>query len=793
MLKDTPEKIYFKVKQTTAYNEVVESDYFIISKTEDGYKMTFEDTDSDGLPDVYEKELGTDPKKPDTDSDGLTDYQEIYLTGTDPLKIDTDGNKINDGDEDPDKDGLSILAEIKLGTEPLTADTDNDGLNDGDEVNKYKTDPLKFDTDGDSISDGDEVKIGLNPLNPGTNGVPDNQYTIEQTINADSKALSGINTEENPYKLSVDIKAAGCVENNITAKESSYSNAMKNDAILGVCPELIYNSDCKIDSVELKFNIGKEYISNDGSEYAASNPEFVGIKRYNIFRYFDDINMLLPVETKFDIANNLLYTDVDQLGTYCVMDMEKWLKGLGINPDGSQTTDNVQANATNNSLSGKPLQEESIQKSENTVTINNDFKGNSTASTNALDYVKVYFIIDTRKNSFDEETFSKIKENVIKSAEAIFAYSKNAEVYLITEYAGMDGESYTVIKDSKGNEAFKSINDLKNMVKEITTVAPPTGITADNVNNKCVISDPMKYVAENNDNNDVKTYCFNIFNPDKAVFDSENGNKDIQSLKDKNIDVSVITDVDSLPELTEAEKNQGYAVNLYKQTGGIQEKSYVNYSDKVIKHIFGDGDLQNTYTILSSTKLEPIILKAPLEEGTDTDTDEDGLTDWNEVNTDLIFKLIDSRTLKINFRDLPTFGKIKEKYSGLFYVKEGLDRYFTNTDKQTEQLEGELYNVHVIPILSDPTRPDGDGDGLDDCLDNEKLDASVHNFLIYETEANDSNLKSVAFKNRPQDYKYAEQSELYICATLLKFSKNDFKLTEAERFDEWRSGRYITI
>lgn len=59
--------------------------------------------------------------------------------------------------------------------------------------------------------------------------------------------------------------------------------------------------------------------------------------------------------------------------------------------------------------------------------------------------------------------------------------------------------------------------------------------------------------------------------------------------------------------------------------------------------------------------------------------------------------------------------------------------------------------------------------------------------MIYETDKNDSNLKSAEFKNRPQDYKYAEQSELYICATFLRFSKDDFKLTEAEQFDAWSS------
>lgn len=40
--------------------------------------------------------------------------------------------------------------------------------------------------------------------------------------------------------------------------------------------------------------------------------------------------MLLPIETFHDVENNRVYTHVDELGTYCIMDMEVWLEGLDI-------------------------------------------------------------------------------------------------------------------------------------------------------------------------------------------------------------------------------------------------------------------------------------------------------------------------------------------------------------------------------------------------------------------------------------------------------------------------------
>jgi hypothetical protein len=57
--------------------------------------------------------------------------------------------------KDADRDGVKNLAEFKLGTDPRRADSDRDGLKDGDEL-KSGNDPLDPDTDGDRIKDGAE-------------------------------------------------------------------------------------------------------------------------------------------------------------------------------------------------------------------------------------------------------------------------------------------------------------------------------------------------------------------------------------------------------------------------------------------------------------------------------------------------------------------------------------------------------------------------------------------------------------------------------------------------------------
>lgn len=85
-----------------------------------------DDSDTDGLTDIREKELGTDPQKADTDHDGIIDSAEVETTKTDPLKADTDGDTLLDG------------AEIELGLEPLKSDSKGDGVNDAERELNYE-------------------------------------------------------------------------------------------------------------------------------------------------------------------------------------------------------------------------------------------------------------------------------------------------------------------------------------------------------------------------------------------------------------------------------------------------------------------------------------------------------------------------------------------------------------------------------------------------------------------------------------------------------------------------------
>ena len=320
---------YIKVVETTYYGETNESIPFIIQKSDYGYTIDFLDSDGDGLNDIFELEIGTDLNNPDSDEDGLTDYQEVYLTGTDPLKYDSVIEGVRDADIDSDEDGLTNIHEIENNTDPLSQDTDNDGLTDYEEIFIYNTNPVIPDTDGDGLEDGSEVKINLDPNNPETFGFPDIEYSIQQQITADSELFSEINIEENPYELSINLKTNGYAEKNLYVSQSGYSAVIDNEAMLGFSTDIEMDDIYNPENIVLKYKIKDSYINNTLGIYS-DYEEFQGIKRLNVFKFNEDTNMLLPIETKFDIENNTLYAEVDELGTYCVMDMEIWLNNLGV-------------------------------------------------------------------------------------------------------------------------------------------------------------------------------------------------------------------------------------------------------------------------------------------------------------------------------------------------------------------------------------------------------------------------------------------------------------------------------
>jgi len=105
--------------------------YPIVDNDDDGI-----DAKIDNCPDIC------NPNQADADNDGYGDACDVFAD--DPQEWqDADGDGIGDNTD---------------------SDDDNDGITDVDEIELYGTDPLQPDTDGDGFSDAEEIAAGSNPL-----------------------------------------------------------------------------------------------------------------------------------------------------------------------------------------------------------------------------------------------------------------------------------------------------------------------------------------------------------------------------------------------------------------------------------------------------------------------------------------------------------------------------------------------------------------------------------------------------------------------------------------------------
>lgn len=149
-----------------------------------------------------------------------------------------------------------------------------------------------------------------------------------KAIDSSSYIFSSINTGSGPYRLSVEIAAEGSAEGNLSAGISGYSAVMENDSIQGPIFELSYTKGLEVEKVKLIFEINEQARDNVLGKYTATSTELDGIKRFNVFMYDEEINASLPIETKFDLENNIVYAETDRCGTYALADMEIWFDML---------------------------------------------------------------------------------------------------------------------------------------------------------------------------------------------------------------------------------------------------------------------------------------------------------------------------------------------------------------------------------------------------------------------------------------------------------------------------------
>ncbi len=642
--------------------------------------------------------LGTDFNNIDTDADALPDGYEVFTLGTNPLETDSDNNGISDSDEDFDEDGLDNLQEQQLVTDPRLNDTDADKLSDGDEINEYHTDPLLYDTDGDTIGDGDEIKLGLNPLASSTNGVPDNEYMIEQT--ASQEALEYVNTEENAYELSIDMTASGNAADNIIVSTSQYTNSLaSNDAIVGQTISVDYYSG-KIEKGTLSFKVDAQVIQ-DATEKGLINSEAQGIEKFYVFNFNEDLNMLIPVPTTYDQINRTLVTDFIGNGTYCVMNVEKWLVDIGALEN---STSNVNDSNSTYSLLATNKQFSTELMSPMTFSANESIRP---LSSNGQKKVDLVFVIDTGY------TMKPVLESVKKGIKAIVNIliedNIDVEVCIIDVKDVNQINSPQVIQingtpapQAEGNRALSFTNDIGHLETIVDDLAAEGGYDYYTLGTQMAgvaYTTTLPYRQGANK--------FVLLLTDKCTgIDNYHGYSTIfellDDLKAKNISFSASSMNRVLEGSIPDNTVQNYRRYINRGNGIFVPLRNFDFDVEIFTDFVVTNLIeQKEFKILGNVDLEEITLDAPLVKGGQTDSDEDSLTDSEEVDWSY-----DRISYTSTGYELPTL-------QNLWF---DIDRSY-DYDMEDFPFSAEFSQIKVLPLLSHPLQEDSDNDGLTDYED----------------------------------------------------------------------------
>lgn len=261
------------------------------------------DSDTDGIPDYLEIEIGTNPNDPDSDGDGLEDYLEL-MVGYDPTSQDTDNNGILDGEEDLDNDGLCNINELNLDTDIFSEDSDCDGLKDGEEVYTYGTDPKDPDSEDDGIFDGDEIELGKDPTDPS-----DATIRIEQT------KIQEITNEEDPAITSVEVtmSLANSIDRSLEIRDM-YNVDMYTTDVAGRIGSPI-SFECEED-----FDTATVVIHYSEAALGDTAESDLGIL------WYDEENGIFVEQTQaiLDSSNNMITMGLEHFSQYVLVDLAIW-------------------------------------------------------------------------------------------------------------------------------------------------------------------------------------------------------------------------------------------------------------------------------------------------------------------------------------------------------------------------------------------------------------------------------------------------------------------------------------
>lgn len=730
-------------------NSVSENESIPENMTEEEYLDWIADDDGDGLLNGLEDIIGTNRNKVDTDEDGLTDYDEVYMVGSDPLIFDSLIEGISDGDIDSDNDGISNSMEINLGLLPLSDDSDGDGITDNDEIIQYETEPLKWDTDEDGINDGDELYLGLNPVSMYSDGnIKDSDRIFHQSVSEESEALSAINKEANPYKLSLVIDGSGRAETELEVRESAYAKTIENDFILGKTCGVLYSGTVQKARLEFKM---KDNVIEQLPELYLEEETLQGLERICVFKFYEEDGMLFPIVTGYDEENRLIYAEVDEPGCYCIGDLGLWMQNI-IYGDNELTNNDIP-----------------MMMAFDTDGNNKQYQGNR--------YLDIAFFLQVV--GWDQPEFNKQKKYICNTLKIFKERLPEISLRICVMQTGLITGNWLV--DDNGNRWFTDVDKLQTALDSITYEKRYTYIKT--VGTLSYFNNTVDFRG----------------NADRYVFYTTNGNTyEANHMKREICQTHGVHYSELYASGYEYEQDEAYyeALAIINQSGGMDAVEAFEPHEQIYTFITGltkydtpisgqdpyyptnpnepeepdkpdepdepeepdepdepdAPEEEKEYQLVIPTGWKTITLKGELNQTNGINSDGDKLSDWEEVDETKVSFSEDGKLI------LPTIRDIWEKTDKDEYEQENYKFLEAVQQALSESTFEALLDTEYLPVKSDPSIIDTDGDNFPDGYVDTLSENGVYPYDDPNPLKSDVIITSLENDYISIDYEYDEES-----------------------------------
>ena len=448
-------------------------------------------------------------------------------------------------------------------------------------------------------------------------------------------------------------------------RESAYSDSLSSGHILGLIPEIMCSDEENISNMTIQFQISDKNLDLDNEIES-----FRGVNKYNIFKFDVSERTLYPINTIVDEVNNTISANIDETGTYCIVDMEKWLSDLGF--DIVEYENIITANSEPTTFCMEAVDATAISDE-------NDMAG-AIQSYEKLDFI---FCFNYSHSELSEQEFNCIKGNIILICKALYEQGPDVRIYLIDQYG-------TIISESEEGKHATDQYLVKKRVGNITnTQAPFSRIEnhADVVLDSIPLREDAYKVVLFAGPASVGPYAFDRW---------------VAEFKEAKIHCVVVRPGSGPGSLDGT---------IVSETDGLLLNNYISFADDVLEYFYGyvPHVTYVPYTIISSTGLNVISLKDELRKDGKTRTDTDSLTDWEEINQKKVTVNGDGSVT------LPTYWEyMQNDFSTKMMYIGWSNRYKQLYNLDGKNLEEMLSEIYVLPILSDPSKEDTDGDGIKD-------------------------------------------------------------------------------